>query len=202
MRVAALYVDTARGPYPRIPGVECFGFASKTGHQSDLFARTRDATSYNGPWPIVAHPPCGPWGRFWWNYGGGEGAKHCGPRAVEQVRQWGGVIEHPKDSNLWRHCELPRPEDGRDSFGGRTILVHQCDWGHPAQKATWLYVVGAAEIPPFPPTRAPTHVMVRLRRNNNELPELSKRRRHITPPDFALWLVALAASAGDPDRRQ
>jgi hypothetical protein len=35
--------------------------------------------------------------------------------------------------------------------------------------------------------------MVRLLRNNNELPEVAKGARHLTPPDFAAFLVDLAA---------
>ena len=190
-KVAALYVDTARGPYAHLAGVECWGFATRNGSQHDLFAPTRDAMSYQGPHPVIAHPPCGPWGRFWWNYKGGEGDRSCGPRAVEQVRAFGGVLEHPSQSGLWKECGLPEPGQAADSFGGRTVLINQCDWGHKARKPTWLYIVGG-QLPPMPPAREPTHVMVRLLRNNNDWPEVPKRERHLTPPRLALWLQALA----------
>lgn len=71
--VAALYVDP-RGPYPKMLGVECWDEA-------------RDARTYAGPHPVVAHPPCGPWGRLRHLYRGGEGDATCGPAAVEA---WGG----------------------------------------------------------------------------------------------------------------
>jgi hypothetical protein len=48
--VAALYVDP-RGPYASMPGV-------------DPWDVERDARTYAGPYPVVAHPPCGSWGRF------------------------------------------------------------------------------------------------------------------------------------------
>jgi hypothetical protein len=194
VRVAALYVDTAIGPYVRLPGVEVWGYATRDGRQIDAFAPSRDARRYDGPHPVVAHPPCGPWGRFWWNYKGGEGARSCGLRAVEQVRTWGGVLEHPAHSSLWAAAGMPAPGEGCDHDGGYTLAIRQVDWGHPCAKPTWLYVVGIdpADLPALPPPGKPTHVMVRLHRNNNELPELPKSRRHITPPHLARWLLAAA----------
>ena len=194
MKVAALYVDLSRGPYSQIDGVDCWGWASKDGRQKSLIHRDRDAQQYQGPAPVIAHPPCGPWGRFSWNYKGGEGSKACGLRAAEQERAFGGVLEHPANAKLWAAAGLPEPTDGRDLHGGFTVLVNQCDWGHPAVKPTWLYIVGARDLPKMPPPGAPTHVMVRLLRNNNELPELCKADRHLTPPLFARWLVQLARS--------
>lgn len=44
--IAALYVDEL-GPYMRMAGVDPWGI-------------TRDARRYKGPYPIVAHPDCGP----------------------------------------------------------------------------------------------------------------------------------------------
>ena len=196
-RVAALYVDVARGPYVSMPGVDCWGFATRDGRQLDAFAAQRDARSYDGPWPVVAHPPCGPWGRFAWHYKGGEGDKSCALHAVEQVRQWGGVLEHPSHSALWGQLMLPGPGRPPDRYGGWTMEVEQVRWGHPCVKATWLYIVGCAATPPLPPPREPTHVMVRLKRNGNERPELRKALRHITPPAFARWLVDLAGRCGE-----
>ena len=199
MKVAALYVDTARGPYAALTGVECWGFATRNGSQHDLFAPTRNAQGYAGPWPVIAHPPCGPWGRFAWNYKGGEGAKSCGLRAVEQVRSCGGLLEHPSQSALWKACELPQPGQGQDQHGGWTLQINQSDFGHKARKPTWLYIVGLnpEDLPPMPPPREPTHVMVRLLRNGNDWPEVPKRERHITPPALAVWLVE-AASTSNP----
>lgn len=195
--VAALYVDTSRGPYPRIPGVDCWGYGSRDGQQLGMFcAGDRDARKYRGTRPVVAHPPCGPWGRFEWNYQGGEGDRSCGPAAVEQVRHHGGVLEHPSESKLWQFCGMPRPGEV-DAFGGYTIEVDQCDWGHPCRKRTWLYIVGCAkgDIPAKPGPARHTMVMVRLRRNGDDFPELPKRFRHLTPWRFAVWLCEIAQKA-------
>lgn len=121
--VSVLYVDP-RGPYPKLV--------------ADWWDEKRDARLYAGPNPVVAHPPCGPWGALKHLY---KGAEHdCAPRAVEQVRTFGGVLEHPEGSALWRHCYLPHV-GARDSYGF-TVQIDQCDWGHVARKPTWLYVVG------------------------------------------------------------
>lgn len=181
--VAALYVDP-RGPYPSMPGVECWD-------------ESRDARAYAGPHPVVAHPPCGPWGRL---------HRFCtrqdaslGPIAVEQVRRWGGVLEHPKASRLWQHCSLPLPGELPDAFGGRTAEVAQVNWGHRAQKDTWLYIVtptvGAVELPRGAQA---THVVTTSRSNRKALPECGKVERRLTPQAFAAFLVDIARRSTVP----
>lgn len=187
--VAALYVDP-RGPYPLMPDVDCWD-------------ETRDARLYAGPHPVVAHPPCGPWGKLRHLY-----RKHehdCAPRAVEQVREWGGVLEHPSGSLLWAHCGLPRPGELPDAWGGKTLEVDQCDWGHVARKRTWIYLVGVRlERYPRLPKREPTHWVSGGRgrncaRNHTPVPPgikiCSAQQRRRTPPRFAEWLVQLARSS-------
>jgi hypothetical protein len=157
--VAALYIDR-RGPYPRIAAGWQHapdGSAAKhaKGRAIDCWDAARDARLYAGPHPVVAHPPCGPWGRLRHLYKGDE--HDCATRAVEQVRAFGGVLEHPAGSLLWMHgptcpgtasgahCEhaadgdlcckcgwehLPLPEYAEDAFGGYTVEANQCGWEH------------------------------------------------------------------------
>ena len=89
-----------------------------------------------------------------------------------------------------------------DTRGGYTIEVNQCDWRHRARKATWLYIVGVPQdqLPTMPPPREPTHVIApaktqaaRAAARGRHIP---KSQRHITPPLFAAWLVAVARQAG------
>ena len=63
--IAALYVDP-KGVYAGLPDVE-------------VWDEARDGRLYAGPWPVVAHPPCARWGRFW--FGGPEWIK-LHPRKV------------------------------------------------------------------------------------------------------------------------
>lgn len=177
--IAALYIDP-RGPYPKMQGVDCWD-------------ESRDARLYDGPHPVVAHPPCGPWSRLRFF------CKHqpadCAPRAVEQVRQFGGVLEHPESSLLWRAQRLPEPGGLPDSHGGWSLQVDQCAWGHRARKRTWLYFVGVKRTDVVPRTGGvPTHC-VNSRNKHSTLLELSAAGRRRSPPEFAEWLVMLARSA-------
>lgn len=190
MTVAALYVERG-GPYFSMPDVDPWDVG-------------RDARTYAGPHPVVAHPPCGPWGRFR-NLASGSD-RDCAPRAVEQVRKFGGVLEHPAHSMLWRFADLPRPGELPDAQGGYTLQVDQCAWGHVARKATWLYVVGADRALATCGIReggTPTHVVEHTRRDDarhNGLKLCSHQQRRRTPPAFARWLVDLASTAARRDQ--
>ncbi len=185
--VAALYVDP-HGPYPGMPGVDAWDIS-------------RDATQYDGPHPVVAHPPCGPWGLLAHLYEGDE--QDLALRAVRQVRQFGGVLEHPAHSRLWAAACLPAPGDSLSvDPNGYAIEVVQSDWGHVARKRTWLYLVdvprSALESPPFR-GRAPTHWASGSRNApRGPVPSgikvCSAQQRRRTPLAFAEYLVRLARS--------
>lgn len=192
INVAALYVDP-RGPYPKLLGPEyCWDEA-------------RDARTYAGPWPVVAHPPCGPWGQLRHLYKGDQ--SDCAIRAVEQVRRFGGVLEHPAGSQLWRHCGLPRPGGFLDEDGNFTLEVEQCAWGHPARKRTWLFLVGVPLPRGWSAKGAPTHWVSGGRNPNRKggrrgggivppgIKVCSAQQRRRTPIAFAEWLITLARTA-------
>jgi len=176
--VAALYVDP-RGPYPSMPGVDCWD-------------ERRDARNYAGPHPVVAHPPCGPWSRL--RFFCRHQARELAPLAVAQVRRWLGVLEHPMGSLLWREMALPLPGGLPDAFGGFTVEVDQVHWGHRAQKRTWLYIVGCK--PSDIKLRnggVATHVVTTSRRSDGTaLPECTQLERRLTPPAFAEFLLDIA----------
>jgi hypothetical protein len=181
-QVAALYVATG-GVYFDLPGV-------------DPWDEPRDAKSYGGPAPVVAHPPCGPWGRM------AQFCKQdpsCGPRAVEQVRAFGGVLEHPAGSRLFRACGMPHPGERPDEHGGTTVAVEQVSWGHPCRKPTWLYIVGlplGLRSLQIRTGGTPTH-KVRNRTAGNLL-QASRGMRSRTPVDFRDWLIDVARSVVAP----
>ncbi len=137
--IAALYVEPD-GIYAGLPGV-------------DAWDEARDARTYAGPHPVVAHPPCQRWGRFWhgsplkphqFNLGDDGG---CFAAALAAVRRWGGVLEHPADSKAWEAFGLKAPPRSggwvaADFEGGWTCYVEQGFYGHIARKPTWLYACG------------------------------------------------------------
>jgi len=103
--------------YHQIPNLDVY-----TSHRPITSAIADDSR------PIIMHPPCGGWGKF----------RHVsrqeligGCLAVEVVEEFGGIVEQPVGSRL---------------FKGRTIgivlQVNQVHFGHPALKPTLLYCVG------------------------------------------------------------
>lgn len=141
MTVAALFVETD-GAYFGLAGV-------------DPWDEPRDARSYRGPWPVVAHPPCQRWGRYWHGSTrkphqfrlGEDGG--CFAAALVAVRNYGGVLEHPAYSKAWPYFGLAAPPHRggwvqADAYGGWVCHVEQGHYGHVSRKATWLYAVGTA----------------------------------------------------------
>ena len=141
--IAALYV-AAGGIYYDLEGVEPWG-------------EDRDARLYDGPWPVVAHPPCARWCRL----AGLVEARYphlkkgeddgCFASALDAVRKWGGVLEHPAFSDAFTAFGLPIPDPRggwqRGICGGWSCYVEQGRYGHPAKKATWLYAYGIDSPP-------------------------------------------------------
>ena len=184
--IAALYVDPL-GPYPLLFDV-------------DWYDEKRDARGYNGPHPVVAHPPCGPWGALRAVCKRAQD-RELGPLAVNAVRRFGGVLEHPAGSKLWKECGLPLPSDGVDSYGGFTLFVEQVSWGHPCRKPTWLYMVrvdGILARSTFRVGGEPTHQVWGSRqpgkKHRTDLLHVSASAQRRSPPNFAAWLVMLARS--------
>lgn len=104
----------------------------------------------------------------------------------------GGVVEHPKGSRLWV-SRLPYPGE-RDEFGGWTLPILQYWWGHRAEKATWLYIVGCApeDIPPIPFAMGESSHVIQTRKLKDHRPHVTKAERVHTPRQLAEWLVELA----------
>jgi hypothetical protein len=190
--IAALFV-ARNGTYHGLPNVEPWDIR-------------RDARRYGGPWPVVAHPPCGRWGRFWPGVPGGIRKRlgddgGCFAAALAAVRRFGGVLEHPEASSAWDAFGLVAPARGGgwipadwlEGFRGWTCCVEQGKYGHRVRKRTWLYVHGL-EVPPsldWGKARKP-----------GACENLSRQQRSATPLRFRDLLISIAEQCQPERMRQ
>jgi hypothetical protein len=196
--IAALFVERG-GTYWNLPGV-------------DPWDQARDARVYTGPHPVVAHPPCERWGKYW---SGGPGTKTryllgdddgCFEAALASVRRWGGVLEHPADSLAWRRFGMNTPPRSggwvnADFRGGWTCCVDQGSYGHQARKATWLYAL-SVDLPALiwgrsnPEIPADRSERWRARAAKDGVCVLlSRKQRRATPIAFRDLLISIASTA-------
>lgn len=203
--IAALYV-AKDGCYFNLPDV-------------DPWDQARDARNYAGPWPVVAHPPCERWGRYWGGAPltfprlkkGDDGG--CFAAALASVRRWGGIMEHPEASHAWTAFGLQHPPreggwvraDWVHGLDGWTCCVEQGAYGHKARKATWLYAHGV-ELPDlkwgraegeFLPFEDGFHSKEERARavKTGACQRLSHRARAATPIPFRDLLLSIARTA-------
>lgn len=196
--IAALFVET-NGVYFGLPNV-------------DPYDIRRDAMTYRGPWPVVAHPPCARWCRLaglvearWGHKRGDDGGAFA--HALKCVRTFGGVLEHPAYSDAWAAIGLPIPSAiggwQRGTCGGWSCHVEQVRYGHVAKKATWLYAFGASlhslrwgHVAHVKPTALVSwcgnHVKSGERR-----PRVGKSTASRTPLEFRDVLIAIAESVAE-----
>lgn len=177
----------------------------KTLPDCDVWDIVRDARKWPGGAPVVAHPPCRAWGELSHMAKPRPDEKQLAIWAVDQIRSFGGVLEHPQKSKLWKEKPLPGP-GRRDEWGGWTLPIQQFWFGHRARKNTFLYIVGIepSELPemPFKLGEAPCVLGTNSeckRRNgkHNYRPEITKAEREHTPPQLAEWLCEVARRCGE-----
>jgi len=205
--IAALYVEHG-GSYWNLSGV-------------DPWDEARDARFYDGPHPVVAHPPCQRWGKLWAGQPlfikrtgirkvkGDDGG--CFAAALAAVRKWGGVIEHPDQSHAWAHFGLNKPprEGGwisADFHGGWTCCVEQGRYGHYARKPTWLLAygcdlpeldwgIGESRLDPVVIERMGLERAKRLGEVGSRGGGTDSSPRIVTPTPFRDLLIEMARSA-------
>jgi hypothetical protein len=172
----------------------------------DSWDEERDARTYQGPLPVIAHPPCQLWGALAavnYKRWGGEHNKPgndqgCFAAALNAVNEWGGVLEHPAKTKAFSAHGIAAPNGiGWQQLidGGWVCEVWQSAYGHRANKATWLYYNG--KKPPFElnwDRPIGTHQIgyKDTKGNRNNKPTLSKREANATPLQFRDELLKLA----------
>jgi len=213
--IAALYVETD-GAYFGLEGVEPWDIR-------------REARTYNGPHPIVAHPPCQRWGNFWhgstrkphqFNLGDDGG---CFEAAFLCLNRFGGVLEHPAGSRAWKHFGIPTPprEGGWIKVPSQThqSLMWTCEvsqghYGHLAGKRTWLIAsrLQKEQLPELRwglceqrlhPRALELHGYEKARRIGMMAMVGGKNKtriRNATPPEFREVLIDIARRVKHPGR--
>lgn len=205
MKIAALYVETD-GTYFGLPNI-------------DPWDANRDARTYTGPYPVIAHPPCQRWGRYWHGspnnphqFRLGEDAG-CFAAALTAVRNYGGVLEHPAHSKAWEFFGLSKPKGGTgwvkaDGLGGWTCQVEQGHYGHISRKITWLYAA-KLELPELNWAKGEQRLHpVALKRYGYEKARRigmmamiggkdKTKIRNATPPKFRDILLCMASTAAE-----
>lgn len=157
---------------------------------ADVYDEKRDARTFRGGVPVVAHPPCRAWSAYCRHQAKPPpGEAELGPMCVAWLALCGGVLEHPAHSRLWAEMDLPLPGDGvRGCFWA--AAVKQVWWGGPVVKNTWLLF---AHIPPaaveFP------FVLHDPKGDREKWNRLSKRKRAATPEAMARWMISTAMEA-------
>jgi hypothetical protein len=171
----------------------------------DCWDVERDARNWPGGNPIIAHPPCRAWGQLAHLAKPREGEKGLAIHAIGLIRMWGGILEHPRTSKLWRELNLPMP-GVLDNYGGYTLLVNQNWWGHKAEKKTFLYIVGCPqkELPPIPISfdaiQYTIASKIKKKSGRRQKKEITKKEREQTPIEFAKWLITVAENCTKPKR--
>ena len=190
--IAALYVETGGAYYGR--------------DDIDPWDIDRDARTYDGPWPVIAHPPCATWCQLapvnqkrWGKMIGDDHGTFAA--ALAAVRQWGGILEHPAYSYAWRRYRLPVPHRGGWTTAlddpGMTTELDQSAYGHPARKRTWLYAVGI-DPAPLDWRHVTGTAVVGAGIHTGECagrPRIDGAPASATPPGLRDLLVTLAATA-------
>ena len=173
-RQVAVLCAARNSVYHALPGVEVYDAA-------------RDARTFAGGMPIIAHPPCRAWSKYTRHQAKPEpGEAELGLWCCEKLRECGGVLEQPTHSLLWDAAGLPVP--GR--FHGADLWsmeVWQAWWGYPTKKTTWLAFCGVEP--------SDVHPQYRLHPRGGDQRRfelMSKNQRSATNQVFARWLVDLA----------
>lgn len=132
----------------------------------DPYPASRNAYTFTGNNPIIAHPPCAQWSKLKGMAYTNAEEKDLAFFWLEKVQKNTGIFEHPVGSSFFREAGI-KP----------TISIDQSWWGFPARKPTALYFHGIKPIA-FP---------LSFDMIERKTADLHSSSRSITVPALALW---------------
>ncbi len=154
----------------------------RLGLDLDIYDINRNAKTYRGSKPVIAHPPCAPWGNYAWN---SKQSKSTAIHAFKVVTNNGGLLEHPSHSKLWDMFSVPKPGEPAIRINGRwlwSVSVCQGAYGHISHKPTWIMVCSKetfnTEVNELDFSKA-----------YGKINSMRKEARKSTPKRFALFLI-------------
>jgi hypothetical protein len=139
----------------------------------------------------IYHPPCRTWGRLRKQTILHPGEHLLSVWSILRIWKYGGVLEHPAGSTLWKLMKLPIPGTKPDIHNGFSVSLDQSWFGHKCKKNTWVYICGCSlgEIPQLELSLDLVTHKIGNSKKNSGLKELDKAKFSQTPVKFAKWLI-------------
>ncbi|MEN2434955.1 hypothetical protein AAH994_06045 [Weeksellaceae bacterium A-14] len=149
--------------------------------ECDVYDLSRDAFTYYGNYPLICHPPCRLFSRLRAFSRADKKEKQCAFFALEKVRRYGGILEHPRSSTLWKNGGF-NLDGSVDRYGGFLRSVNLSWFGFQCEKKTMLYFCGLSpkDLPPFPMSLIPPE---------KKISELGQNKRSATPEKMIKYFI-------------
>lgn len=155
----------------------------------DCYDENRDAFTYTGSSPLIAHPPCRNWSKLRSFSKGDKFESLYAFHALRLVRTYGGILEHPYDSTFWKIANVIAP-GAYDVYGGFSIVFDQRQFGYYTRKRTRLYIVGckSSDLPAMP---------LNFDAIERKFDNLSSKQRSETTIELIMWLKEVIENIRD-----
>lgn len=170
MQKVDVYFVSNRSNYKKVPGFNCFD-------------EKRNALLYPPKSVSIYHPPCRLFSKLRHFSTAPVSEKFLAHWAMYYVRVYGGIVEHPYDSQLWKIYGFNQV--GKvDEFGGFWYIIDQHWFGFPTRKRTGLYIVGCnpSQLPMLP---------LKLYFPTKRFDNLTKKQKSETTFELIEWLTQI-----------
>jgi len=143
----------------------------------NTYNEDRNALTFSKNIPAIYHPPCRLFSRLKTFSKADKSEKELAFWSIEKVNKYGGLIEHPLGSSLFKESGIKLNDDNH-------IIIKLSNFGFEAEKKTIIYFNGIEknELPLLPYNNRPV---------KKTIPQLSYKKRANTPFCCAIYLIEL-----------